>query len=196
MGTVLTAANGITKSRLPRLDLSVSKKSNRVCRPWRQQSPKNFLPGRVPGRKHFSGCKCGICPPTGDKLCAQQTAKVCRKSLQGFFDSLRLHTNMQPFKMFTKSLRESLIRAPLGTPEGTRDTKVSPRSSPGRATRPRRVAFKWFESLPQRIQKARHPNGCLAFWYAGRDSNPQPSEPESDALSIEPPAHALTAKLL
>ena len=27
------------------------------------------------------------------------------------------------------------------------------------------------------------------FWYAGRDSNPQPSEPESDALSIEPPAH-------
>ena len=131
-----------------------------------------------------------------NKLCAQQTAKVCRKSLQGFFDSLRLHTNMQPFKMFTKRLRESLIRAPLGTPEGTRDTKVSPRSSPGRATRPRRAAFKWFESLPQRIQKARHPNGCLAFWYAGRDSNPQPSEPESDALSIEPPAHALTAKLL
>ena len=29
------------------------------------------------------------------------------------------------------------------------------------------------------------------FWYAGRDSNPQPSEPESDALSIEPPAHLL-----
>ena len=27
------------------------------------------------------------------------------------------------------------------------------------------------------------------LWYAGRDSNPQPSEPESDALSIEPPAH-------
>ena len=34
--------------------------------------------------------------------------------------------------------------------------------------------------------------GILSFiWYAGRDSNPQPSEPESDALSIEPPAHAL-----
>lgn len=28
----------------------------------------------------------------------------------------------------------------------------------------------------------------LLIWYAGRDSNPQPSEPESDALSIEPPA--------
>ena len=26
-------------------------------------------------------------------------------------------------------------------------------------------------------------------WYTGRDSNPQPSEPESDALSIEPPVH-------
>ena len=28
-------------------------------------------------------------------------------------------------------------------------------------------------------------------WYTGRDSNPQPSEPESDALSIEPPVHIL-----
>ena len=28
-------------------------------------------------------------------------------------------------------------------------------------------------------------------WYTGRDSNPQPSEPESDALSIEPPVHLL-----
>ena len=26
--------------------------------------------------------------------------------------------------------------------------------------------------------------------YTGRDSNPQPSEPESDALSIEPPVHS------
>ena len=26
-------------------------------------------------------------------------------------------------------------------------------------------------------------------WHARRDSNPQPSEPESDALSIEPLAH-------
>ena len=48
-----------------------------------------FLPGRVPGRKHFSGCKCGICPPTGDKLCAQQTAKTCRKAPKGFFDNLK-----------------------------------------------------------------------------------------------------------
>ena len=33
-------------------------------------------------------------------------------------------------------------------------------------------------------------NNC---WYTGRDSNPQPSEPESDALSIEPPVHCLKA---
>ena len=31
----------------------------------------------------------------------------------------------------------------------------------------------------------------LFIWYTGRDSNPQPSEPESDALSIEPPVHLL-----
>ena len=29
------------------------------------------------------------------------------------------------------------------------------------------------------------------MWYTGRDSNPQPSEPESDALSIEPPVRLL-----
>ena len=35
------------------------------------------------------------------------------------------------------------------------------------------------------------PLGISSFiWYTGRDSNPQPSEPESDALSIEPPVHA------
>ena len=36
----------------------------------------------------------------------------------------------------------------------------------------------------------------LIFWYAGRDSNPQPSEPESDALSIEPPAHLFDSQLI
>ena len=35
-----------------------------------------------------------------------------------------------------------------------------------------------------------YPLGIPSFiWYTGRDSNPQPSEPESDALSIEPPVH-------
>ena len=50
----------------------------------------------------------------------------------------------------------------------------------------------WFESLPfGNKQKNRYSNEYLFFWYAGRDSNPQPSEPESDALSIEPPARVL-----
>ena len=35
----------------------------------------------------------------------------------------------------------------------------------------------------------------LLFWHTGRDSNPQPSEPQSDAISIEPPVH-LIAKVL
>ena len=38
--------------------------------------------------------------------------------------------------------------------------------------------------------------GRPVFWYTGRDSNPQPSEPESDALSIEPPVHFLSTKVL
>ena len=49
-----------------------------------------------------------------------------------------------------------------------------------------------FESLPARSAKENrgYPVGILCFlWYTGRDSNPQPSEPESDALSIEPPVH-------
>ena len=45
--------------------------------------------------------------------------------------------------------------------------------------------------VPPIMQKSRHPNGYLLFWYTGRDSNPQPSEPESDALSIEPPVRFL-----
>ena len=33
-------------------------------------------------------------------------------------------------------------------------------------------------------------------WYTGRDSNPQPSEPESDALSIEPPVHLFSLAII
>ena len=41
------------------------------------------------------------------------------------------------------------------------------------------------------------PLGISSFiWYTGRDSNPQPSEPESDALSIEPPVHLLYSLLI
>ena len=49
--------------------------------------------------------------------------------------------------------------------------------------------------VPSRAEheiKEEIPNGISSFiWYTGRDSNPQPSEPESDALSIEPPVHLL-----
>ena len=45
-------------------------------------------------------------------------------------------------------------------------------------------------------KKTRYPMGIWSFWYTGRDSNPQPSEPESDALSIEPPVHLLKAYVL
>ena len=44
--------------------------------------------------------------------------------------------------------------------------------------------------VPRCMQKIAIPNGMTIFWYTGRDSNPQPSEPESDALSIEPPVHS------
>ena len=50
-----------------------------------------------------------------------------------------------------------------------------------------------FESLPPggRNKREDTQTGILSFiWYTGRDSNPQPSEPESDALSIEPPVRA------
>ena len=47
----------------------------------------HFLPGRVPGRKYISGCKCGICSPMANKLCAQQTAKTGGKARRGFSTS-------------------------------------------------------------------------------------------------------------
>ena len=47
--------------------------------------------------------------------------------------------------------------------------------------------FESFFRCTKKEDALRHP----LFWYTGRDSNPQPSEPESDALSIEPPVHLL-----
>ena len=57
----------------------------------RQIKSNHFPPGRVPGGKYCSGCKCGICLPTADKLCAQQTAKNWRKRPKAFFDKLQKH---------------------------------------------------------------------------------------------------------
>ena len=55
-----------------------------------------------------------------------------------------------------------------------------------------------FESLFQCINKRRSESiiHSVFYWYTGRDSNPQPSEPESDALSIEPPVHLLNSLLI
>ncbi len=53
-----------------------------------------------------------------------------------------------------------------------------------------------FESLPSIKQNLGYTEVYPRFWYARRDSNPQPSEPESDALSIEPLAHISNAQLL
>ena len=36
--------------------------------------------------KHFSGCRCGVCPPAADKPCARQTASFSKKRLCRFFE--------------------------------------------------------------------------------------------------------------
>ena len=43
-----------------------------------------FLRRRVRRKKHFSVCKCEICSPMANKLCARQTAIFYQKK-QGFF---------------------------------------------------------------------------------------------------------------
>ena len=48
-------------------------------------------------------------------------------------------------------------------------------------------------------QKEIHANSIkvsVDIWHTGRDSNPQPSEPESDALSIEPPVRLLDSQVI
>ena len=58
----------------------------------------------------------------------------------------------------------------------------------------------WAENCAEAVsgqKKERHDAArVFPFWHAGRDSNPQPSEPESDALSVEPPAHIHNACII
>ena len=49
-----------------------------------------FWPRRVRGQKHLSGCKCGICLPTANKFCAQQTAKKLVESPEGDFRHVKI----------------------------------------------------------------------------------------------------------
>ena len=51
----------------------------------RQIKLNHFLPGRVPGRKYFSGRKCAPCAPMAHKACARRAAKVWRKTPFGVF---------------------------------------------------------------------------------------------------------------
>ena len=76
--------------------------------------------------------------------------------------------------------------------------KVLPPSNRRQATVHWTVAFQLFESLSQCINKRRSESiiHSVFYWYTGRDSNPQPSEPESDALSIEPPVHLLYSQAI
>ena len=58
----------------------------------RKTKSNRFRPRRVRGRKHFSGCKCGICS-LANKLCAQQTARIHQEIQKGFPDEKSPRTN-------------------------------------------------------------------------------------------------------
>ena len=66
-------------------EISVSKKPRRVCRPQAAKKSDHFPPGRVPGGKYLTGCKCASCPPKADKECARQTAILLSKKAVGLF---------------------------------------------------------------------------------------------------------------
>ena len=66
---------------------SVSKRARRVRARRREKIGICFLRRHVRRRKHFSGRKCGICPPEADKSCARRTASRSKKRQSHFFDS-------------------------------------------------------------------------------------------------------------
>ena len=49
----------------------------------------SFPRGHAPRGKHFSGRKCGICPPEPDKSCARRPASYSNKRLCRLFEHLR-----------------------------------------------------------------------------------------------------------
>ena len=79
----------------------------------------------------------------------------------------------------------------------SRDTKDMPvacptGSVPSQKFEPKAKNFWWrcrWLKKQKRIPSTKSTRNSTPKWYARRDSNPQPSEPESDALSIEPLAH-------
>ena len=90
---------------------------------------------------------------------------------------LFLHKNVcLVIALNTKSSRLTLSKldGKCGTPEGTRYIMVSPPSSRRRSTARRAVEFNC--SSPYGNQKRETPDGVSLFWYAGRDSNPRPTD--------------------
>ena len=54
-----------------------------------RKNSNHFPPGRVPGGKYFSGCKCGICPCLRTNYARSRLQTFCRKSPAGFFGRLK-----------------------------------------------------------------------------------------------------------
>ena len=114
-------------------------------------------------------------------------------------------TGIESDRMGIKKKRSGLSFTPsyIGTPEGVRlhfcpcggqaKIAVATRICTDRSNMP--PAYCDFDLRVPASRCKRKRRGeffihSVLYWYAGRDSNPQPSEPESDALSIEPPAHS------
>ena len=88
----------------------------------------------------------------------------------------------RPFRLFHRNpLIPRLSAIPPAVAEKSAEVSMLVSGSHGKSRRP--FAF----PLTQKFRDI--PHGMSRNWYARRDSNPQPSEPESDALSIEPLAH-------
>ena len=158
-------SNGKQQAQRPRaLRLSVSKKSRRVRARRREKIEICFLRrhkvncpegaregplGGVRRRKHFSGRKCGICPPEADKSCARRTASCSKKWQSHFFDSLRSRCGIHSVTSFligyvswsssAWSGRTTHIPAPSWTPRCRRPhrprrcRRSDPGSPPGSA---------------------------------------------------------------
>ena len=86
---------------------SLSKKLRRIFCVSRKHNLKHLVSGRVPDAKYFSGCKCGICLPPADKLCAQQTAKKLVEKAEGLFRQTKGGHKARLFVQFWVSLRQA-----------------------------------------------------------------------------------------
>ena len=139
-------------------------------------------------RLHFSFLlerKIQMLPPSRP---AASGAHPHRISLFGSLPLFLLHTTLLDAMLIALALLSWSVSASCRMYPQTKGLSHGLKKCPPDTFLPARPSGRPFESRPEN-QKSRYPNGYLLFWYTGRDSNPQPSEPESDALSIEPPVH-------